>query len=153
MKLAEIPVRELLPHDPPMVLLDRIVSFDEATLSAEVDISRDSMFCGDDGVPGWVGIEYMAQAVAAHAGYKAHLEGDAPTIGYLLGTRAYKSSVRTFPIGETLQVHIESLFVEMALGAFACHIDMDETVATAKINVYQPEGDVVDGFDAGRISR
>jgi predicted hotdog family 3-hydroxylacyl-ACP dehydratase len=116
MELAEIPVRELLPHDPPMVLLDRVVSFEEATLSAEVDIS-------------------------------------APAIGYLLGTRAYKSSVPMFPIGETLQVHVESLFVEMGLGAFACHIDMGETVATAKINVYQPEGDVAEGLDAGRISR
>ena len=65
MELAEIPVKELLPHDPPMVLLDRVTSYDESTLTAEVDISTESMFCGDDGVPGWVGVEYMAQAVAA----------------------------------------------------------------------------------------
>jgi predicted hotdog family 3-hydroxylacyl-ACP dehydratase len=153
MDLAEIPVRELLPHDPPMVLLDRITSFDEATLTAEVDIGIDSMFCGDDGVPGWVGIEYMAQAVAAHAGYKGRLEGNEPLIGYLLGTRAYKCLLPRFPVGETLRVHVESLFVEMALGAFACRIDLGETVATATINVYQPKGDVAEGVDAGKISR
>jgi predicted hotdog family 3-hydroxylacyl-ACP dehydratase len=111
------------------------------------------MFCSDAGVPGWVGIEYMAQAVAAHAGYQARLDGESPAIGYLLGTRAYRCSIPAFPVGETLRIHIESLFVEMGLGAFACHIDMGETVATAKINVYQPEGDVAEGFDAGRISR
>lgn len=153
MKLAEIPVRDLLPHDPPMVLLDRVTRFNDAALTAEVDVSRESMFCGDDGVPGWVGIEYMAQAVAAHAGYKARLEGEPPAVGYLLGTRAYKCSIAAFPVGTTLQVYIESLFVEMGLGAFACHIDMEETVATAKINVYQPEGDVDEGLDTGRISR
>ena len=153
MQLAEIPVRELVPHEPPMVLLDRITSFDESTLTAEVDITTNSMFCGDDGVPGWVGIEYMAQAVAAHAGYKGRLDGNAPVTGYLLGTRAYKCSLSTFPVGETLQVHIESLFVEMGLGAFACRIELGDTVATASINVYQPEGDMAEGFDAGKISR
>jgi hypothetical protein len=41
----------------------------------------------------------------------------------------------------------------MALGAFACRIDLGETVATATINVYQPKGDVAEGVDAGKISR
>ena len=152
MDVTQIPVRELLPHDPPMVLLDRIVNYGESTLTAEVDVGQDSMLCGDDGVPGWVGIEYMAQAVAAHAGFQARLEDKEPTIGYLLGTRAYKITVPVFPIGATLSIHIESLFVEMGLGAFACRIDMDGPVASATINVYQPNGDVVAGFDAGRIS-
>jgi 3-oxoacyl-[acyl-carrier-protein] synthase I len=153
MEVADVPVRELLPHDPPMVLLDRVTSFGESTLTAEVDITSSSMFCGNDGVPGWVGIEYMAQAVAAHAGHKGRLEGNEPMIGYLLGTRAYKCSLPVFPVGETLQVHIESLFVEMGLGAFACRIELRGTVATATINVYQPKGDVAEGFDAGKISR
>lgn len=152
MDISQIPVRELLPHDPPMVLLDRIVSYADSTLVAEVDIGEDSMLCGDGGVPGWVGIEYMAQAVAAHAGYQARLEDKEPKIGYLLGTRVYKTSVPVFPIGATLTIHIESLFVDMGLGAFACRIDIGETVASATINVYQPNGDVVAGFDAGRIT-
>jgi predicted hotdog family 3-hydroxylacyl-ACP dehydratase len=152
MDFRDIPVRELLPHDPPMVLLDRAISFEDATLIAEVDVRADSILCQDDGVPGWVGIEYMAQAVAAHAGCQARLEDKPPSIGYLLGTRSYKCSLAAFPIGETLQVHIESLYVEMGLGAFACRIDMDETVASATINVYQPSGDMLESIDSGRIS-
>jgi predicted hotdog family 3-hydroxylacyl-ACP dehydratase len=103
------------------------------------------MFCGNSEVPGWVGIEYMAQAVAAHAGYQARLEGEPPAIGYLLGTRSYNCALRGFPVGSTLRIFIESLFIEMGLGAFEARIDMDETVASAKINVYQPHGDVVEG--------
>ncbi len=152
MDIAEIPVRELLPHDPPMVLLDRVVNYTEAGLIAEVDISDETMFCSDGGVPGWVGIEYMAQAVAAHAGYKARLDGGSPEIGYLLGTRAYKSTISHFPVGATLRVHIEALFVEVGLGAFECRIDMADTVATAKINVYQPKGEASEGLDTGKIS-
>ena len=143
--LKDIPVRELLPHDPPMVLLDRVVSYEESTFVAEVDIDRKSMLCADAGVPGWVGIEYMAQAVAAYAGYQARLKGEPPAIGYLLGTRSYNCALPVFPVGETLTICIESLFVEMGLGAFECRIDMDATVASAKINVYQPHGDVPEG--------
>jgi predicted hotdog family 3-hydroxylacyl-ACP dehydratase len=60
--------------------------------------------------------------------------------------------VPAFPVGQTLQIHVESLFAEMGLGSFACRIDMGETVATAKINVYQPEHGVAEGVDTGRIS-
>jgi len=152
MDVRNIPVRELLPHDPPMVLLNRVLSYTESSLVAEVDIGEDSILCEADGVPGWVGIEYMAQAVAAHAGYQGRLAGQAPRIGYLLGTRSYESSLSVFPPGKTLTVHIESLFVEMGLGAFACRIELDGPVASATINVYQPTDDSMEHFDSGKIS-
>lgn len=153
MDLANIPVSELLPHDPPMVLLDRVTSWEESTLVAEVNIRPDSMLCEDDGVPAWVGIEYLAQAVAAHAGCLARQQGEPPSVGYLLGTRSYKCSVAAFPIGATLTIYIESLFVEMGLGAFACRIESDRVLATATINVYQPADGRVESLDSGKISR
>ena len=152
MSIRDIPVSELLPHDPPMVLLDRAVSYTESELVAEVDIRPDSVLCEADGVPGWVGIEYMAQAVAAHAGFQGRLAGEPPKIGYLLGTRSYQSSLAVFPLGVTLKVHIEALFVEMGLGAFSCRIELDDVIATATINVYQPTDDSVENIDSGRIS-
>jgi predicted hotdog family 3-hydroxylacyl-ACP dehydratase len=152
MDIRDVPIRELLPHDPPMVLLDRAVSYTETELVAEVDICSESVLCGTDGVPGWVGIEYMAQAVAAHAGYQGRLAGEPPRIGYLLGTRSYQSSLAVFPVGATLTVSIEALFVEMGLGAFSCRIELDGVIATATINVYQPADDSVENIDSGRIS-
>ncbi len=107
MDVTKIPMAELLPHEAPMVLLDRVLSFDESSLVAQVRIRPDSMFCTDVGVPGWIGIEYMAQAVAAHAGMKALQRGKAPVIGYLLGTRAYRGEIGTFPVGTRLTVHVE----------------------------------------------
>ena len=70
-------IRSLLPHSGTMVLLDRVVAADADSLCAEVAIRPDSLFCNADGVGAWVGIEYMAQAIAAHAGYLARLRGDA----------------------------------------------------------------------------
>jgi len=153
MDLSDIPIRELVPHDPPMALLDRVLSWEDSTLVAEVDVGPESVLCEKGGVPGWVGIEYMAQAVAAHAGYRARQKGEQPAIGYLLGTRSYQCSVPFFPLGETLTIHVEALYVEMGLGAFACRIEMNGDVATATINVYEPPDDSVESIDSGKISR
>ncbi len=153
MNFAGIPVRELLPHEPPMVMLDRVVSYEETKLTTEITVRRECPFCEDDGVPGWVGIEYMAQCVAAHAGAKGRLRGEPPLLGFLLGTRAYKCTVERFPLGETLTVLAEQLFSESGLGAFACSIETDRPVATATINVYQPDKDSLNDFWAGKLSK
>ena len=69
-------IRSLVPHSGTMVLLDRVISADENTLCAEVVIRPDSLFYADGGVGAWVGIEYMAQAIGAYAGYRARLRGE-----------------------------------------------------------------------------
>ena len=153
MNFADIPVRELLPHEPPMVFLDRVVSFEENRLTTEINVDRESPFCEDDGMPAWVGIEYMAQSVAAYAGVQSRLRGDPPLLGFLLGTRAYECSVSRFPLGETLKVFVEQLFSESGLGAFSCSIETDRPVASATINVYQPDKDSLNDFWAGKLSK
>lgn len=144
MELLEVPdIGSLLPHDGPMVLLDRLLSVDEESLSAEVMIRPDSMFCREAGVGGWVGVEYMAQAVAAHAGHAARLRGEAVKIGFLLGSRRYECSRPVFAIGSLLRVHVRCVLMsENGLGSFECRIDDgDGQAACASITVFQP-GDV-----------
>ena len=66
-------IREVVPHSGAMSLLDRVLAVDSDTLVAEVAIHPGSMFYSQamQGVGSWVGIEYMAQAIAAHAGVLA----------------------------------------------------------------------------------
>lgn len=136
-----------------MVFLDRVVSCDETKLTAEITVRRENPFCEDDGIPGWVGIEYMAQCVAAHAGAMGRLRGEPPMLGFLLGTRSYTCSVSRFPVGEMLTVFAEKLFSESGMGAFACSILTDRAVASATINVYQPDKDSLKDFWAGKLSK
>jgi predicted hotdog family 3-hydroxylacyl-ACP dehydratase len=133
-------IRSLVPHAGPMVLLDRVISVDEDNLCAEVGIMVDSVFCDGAGVGGWVGIEYMAQAIAAHAGYAAGLRGEAVKIGFLLGSRRYECAVPYFPMGSVLQVHVHKVLQsENGLGSFECRIEQQEKVlATATVTVFQP---------------
>jgi len=88
-------IRTLVPHAGPMVLLDRVISADEESLCAEVRIRHDSLFCRAGAVGAWVGLEYMAQAIGAYAGFTACLRGEPIKLGYLLGTRCYECTRRS----------------------------------------------------------
>jgi predicted hotdog family 3-hydroxylacyl-ACP dehydratase len=133
-------IRSLLPHAGPMVLLDRVISVDEDSLRAEVCIRSDSLFCNGAGVGAWVGIEYMAQAIGAWAGYTAQSRGEPVKLGFLLGTRRYECRRPIFLLGSVLRVHVQRLFQnENGLGSFECSIDNEEgRVATATVTVFQP---------------
>ena len=135
-------IRSLVPHSGQMMLLDRVLDAGDDTLSAEVEITRASVFCDGAVVGSWVGIEYMAQAVAAQAGYVARLRGEPVKIGFLLGARRYVASVPAFGVGTVLHVHVKrALLGENGLGAFECRIDdaaSGATVATATVTVFQP---------------
>lgn len=153
MNITSVPIREFLPHEPPMVLLDRIVSYEEPKLVTEITIRPGIPFYDENGVPGWIGLEYMAQSVAAYAGVQAHLREAPPSIGFLLGTRAYKCAVTQFPLGVKLKILVESLFVDSGLASFSCCIEIESPIAFATINVYQPDNDSLEDFWAGEISR
>jgi len=137
-------IRTLVPHSGSMMLLDRLLTVDAETLCAEVVIGDDTLFCGESGVGAWIGIEYMAQAVAAFAGYQAHLRGDTVKVGFLLGSRRYECSRPDFARGSKLHVHVHrTLQGENGLGSFECRIDdagdaAGATLATASITVFQP---------------
>lgn len=137
------PIRSLVPHQDPMVLLDRVVMADDENLCAEVTIHAASLFCEGSGVGAWVGVEYMAQAIAAHAGYLAHAKGEAIKVGFLLGTRRFESRTAQFTLGAILHVHIHrALQGDNGLGAFECTIcnahEPESPLAAATITVFQP---------------
>jgi predicted hotdog family 3-hydroxylacyl-ACP dehydratase len=134
-------IRTLVPHSGPMVLLDRVISVDEDSLCAEVGIRSDSLFFTGVGVGAWVGIEYMAQSIAAYVGYTAQLRGDPVRIGFLLGVRRYECSRPIFALGSVLRVHVLRVWQsESGLGSFECRIDDAEgQVATAILTVFQPD--------------
>lgn len=136
-------IDDLVPHSGSMSLLDKVVSADAENLCAEVRIHAGSVFYDAEagGVGSWVGIEYMAQAIAAHAGYLARKAGAPVKIGFLLGARRYDAQLPWFAAGSVLQVHVhQALQGDNGLGAFECRIDAAGIVlAQATVTVFQPE--------------
>lgn len=137
---------ELLPHRPPMRLLDAVEAFDpEAkTLTATVTIAPGQIFFdeAEGGVPNWAAVEYMAQASAALAGcYDRHVApGRPPRPGLLLGTRRLELRLARFEAGRTYRVTAANAFWDADAAAFDCTIRdaAGEVVAAATLNAYRP---------------
>ena len=128
-------VSEILPHQGAMLLLDEIVSSDEESLTARVEIRETSTFFKTDGVPSWVGIEYLAQAVAAWAGKR----GGGPQVGFLLGVKKYTATQPVFSLGSTLTIEIRARDKHENLGIFEGRIGSPEASAQGVISVYEGE--------------
>jgi predicted hotdog family 3-hydroxylacyl-ACP dehydratase len=134
-----IDVADLIPHTGDMVLLDRIIDYDDQNLTAELTVRGDGLLGGDDRtVPAWVGIEYMAQTVAAYVGIKAKQANEPIRLGFLLGTRRYNSNIAAFKVGARLTIRVEKIMQDDGLGVFDCRIQGDGVEVTANLNVYQP---------------
>jgi predicted hotdog family 3-hydroxylacyl-ACP dehydratase len=116
-------VADVLPHAGRMLLLTRVVDHDEDRTTCLVALAEDSPFCGPDRlVPAWVGLEYMAQCVAAHAGLQARARGEPIRIGLLLGSRRIEIRTAAFAVGQALEVHARRLWAGRELGSFACRV-------------------------------
>jgi predicted hotdog family 3-hydroxylacyl-ACP dehydratase len=140
MNLRRYAVAELLPHRPPMILLDEILSYDRSSMVAAVTVTEASLFLEREGVPVHVGLEYMAQACGAYAGAMARDRGETVRVGFLLGTRQYRAHVPWFRRGERLIVSAAVLYEDQQMGAFDCRIEVHgKLAAEAQLNVYQPD--------------
>lgn len=145
------PVADLLPHAGAAVLLDEVIDCTDTGLSACVTIGPDAAFYQDGGVPAHVGIEYMAQACGAFSGARALRSGEAPRIGFLLGTRRYLATRAWFPDGARLVVTVDLVYRDDEVGVFDCRIGSGgEVLATARLTVAEPKNvTVLPGSQSG----
>jgi predicted hotdog family 3-hydroxylacyl-ACP dehydratase len=143
-----------VPHGRAMCLLDTLLEVDDDHLVAEVTPRASDLFATDDAIPGWVGLEWLAQAVAAWAGVQGAARGEAPSIGFLLGVRRYHSLVSNFPFGRPVRVEITLDFHSAnGLGAFLGRLlaEGGQVLASGTLNVFQPESDeVLEAMRQGR---
>lgn len=138
--MQNYPAEELVPHSGDMALLDEVVGVGEEILTATVRVREDGIFDRDGRVPAYVGIEYMAQAVAAFSGYWAKQVGEEVRLGFLLGTRKFLSNIDSFRCGDQLTVDVERLLqAENGMATFECRISGEGVEQSARLNVFQPE--------------
>jgi len=136
------PMEQLLPHRSPMILIDRLVEANGQRGACEVTITPQSMFLEASGVPAFVGIEYMAQSIAAYGGYQCYLANKPIAIGFLMGTRRLESYCQFFELGQTLRIHVSHVWGKHELMRFRCTITSAATGALlqhAELNVFKPK--------------
>jgi predicted hotdog family 3-hydroxylacyl-ACP dehydratase len=135
------PIDAILPHRGTMLLLDGVSACGDETLTAHASVHGDAWYADDNGaMPAWIGIELMAQGVAAHVALLAMRAGGRARPGVLLGTRSYKAHASAFARDAQLIVNVqEVLRSDEGHSAYECTIDHDGTrCADAVIKVFQP---------------
>lgn len=138
--MSQWTIEQLLPHSGSMILLDAARAYRGERMQCTRHLRRGGAFQDADGsLPAWVGVELMAQTVAAWSGWQARLEQRAVRLGFLLGTRAYSSNVARFPAGSELLISSERGFHdEDGMGVFACRIEAPGILAQARLTVFSP---------------
>jgi len=133
-------IRELVPHAPPMLLLDRVLEHDASFTRCSIRSEDSAIFASSGGgVPSWVGLEYMAQCAAVHGGLSSRERGDPPRPGLLLGSRRLQLHVSSFEAGAPLRVVARHHRGRLGLVTFDCAVESDdghEVLAEGRINLY-----------------
>lgn len=134
------PLAELLPHAGDMILIDEVLSFDEEQIHTRLTVTPNGLLNDTNGnMPAWVGIELMAQSVAAYAGCQARTQGQPVALGFLLGSRKFECNVEQFPAGSELHIHaLRTLQDDNGMGVFECRLTGPAIEAFARLSVYCP---------------
>lgn len=118
------PVAELVPHQGQALLVDTILAATADSICVAADITAaHPYFVHGHGVPAWVGIEMMAQAIAALAGIQAHRNCGTRGSGMLLGTRRYHAYTAYFAEHARLEISARREYSDVSgIAACACTI-------------------------------
>ncbi|EOD56385.1 ApeP family dehydratase [Aeromonas molluscorum] len=149
--MNKITIAELLPHQAPMLLLDRLLDYQGARVRCETRVGvQHALLLDEQGnLPAWVGIELMAQTIAAWAGMRGRERDEPVRIGMLLGSRQYQSQVSAFAAGQRLIIEAECLLEDGGMASFECRIlSGDRPCAEARLSTYLPsEGELATLLD------
>ncbi len=142
---------DILLHSPPMRLIDSITELDPDYIRCKVTINEASIFYDStiQGIYAWVGVELMAQAVAAYAG--SHKAQTKPALGLLLSVRKFQTQQPYFKLGQELTIVAHKDYVHEMVGVFNCEIFIDgKLIASAKLNTIEPPADKITAILKGQ---
>jgi predicted hotdog family 3-hydroxylacyl-ACP dehydratase len=130
---------EFVPHRDPVLLLDLLIDIgpDHAVCAAR--IAQCEFLEPEFGIPSYIGIEIMAQCVAALGGALAHLRGDTPAPGLLLGTRLFEAAAPYLDPGQRYLARCNRLVTDnRGMSSFACELTTSAgRVASASLALLQ----------------
>lgn len=134
------PIRELVPHDGPMVLLDEMVHWEPGHARCRITITPRMRFVADGKVDTIVSLEYMGQAVAASCGYTAFRGGNDIRVGMIIGCRRMDIDVPTLSVGDELTVNVREVRAREEISVYECDVSRGtESVASAQLTLYHAE--------------
>jgi len=134
-------LHQLLPHEQPMALVDELVDVGDKHIHCRVIPGERNLFFDTESrtIPGYVGVELMAQSVAGWSGYHAWVRGKSSPVGFLLGCRCYKTECSAFKEHQVLDIYAEQVLENNGMAVFSCRIEHQGTVlANSQLNLFIP---------------
>lgn len=138
------PAAYYLPHESPMVFLEKVCAVDDDRAICEVKVSTEgilSPFLNEHkALPAWFAIEMMAQTIGVWRGWHGMKNNETPRLGMLLGARGLKSTLPEYPHNSLLRVSVTQQLQDDKLASFDCYLEINgERITQARLNVYQPD--------------
>lgn len=133
-----IDVARLVPHQPPILMLDRLLEVKERSSVSEMTVRPDMTFVNADGVLEETAYpEIISQAVAAQEGFRNLGSSDPFQKGYLLGVKTFEILGRA-EVGEHLLVSVHKAVKYGDFGIIHGEVRKgDEVIARGEIKVWQ----------------
>jgi predicted hotdog family 3-hydroxylacyl-ACP dehydratase len=100
-------------------------------------------------VSAWIGLEYMAQCIAVHAGLSRPVSEQAPPIGLLVSGRRVRFLCTRFSAEQRLEVVARRIWIgSSGLASFDCSIrdaETGELLAEGRLNCFTPRQERPEG--------
>ncbi len=133
----------LVPHRPPMLLVDELVSHEGRKIVCRARVRDDHPFLRDGEVPALVAVELFAQTAAALVGLLSAAGGPSMAMGALLGSREVRLFTDALRLGDTVDIHCEEAWTIGPAAQIECALYRDGArIAEGSINVMagEPKG-------------
>lgn len=132
-KIEDISLDELLPQNPPFVMIDKLVSSDDVASVSEFEIREDNIFFHDGCLTAAGMVENIAQTCAAGIGYQKRGRGESVKIG-VIGAVSNMNILRLPQKGERIITTVEYVEEVFQMTLFKATIKSgDEELANASI--------------------
>lgn len=130
----------ILPHRPPLLLLERLVAWEELAATAEACLPPESPFADGEGrIDPVVMIELMAQTYAALRGYDDLLHGRPVGKGLLVGARQVRMAGAA-RAGERLAIAVRAVGIFEGFALVEAEVRRGAAVlAAGTIKLYNPD--------------
>lgn len=136
--MAFPPLADLLPHRPPMLLLDALTAAADTSVACAVTVKDGAPFVEGGRASSLLAVEYFAQAVAALFAFKALGSPDPFKGGVLLGVRDLELDVPHLAVGDALAVTCREQWASGPVAHYQCALHRGaERLAAGAITVLQ----------------
>ena len=141
MNPQDMDIRALLPQQPPMLMVDRLISVEEKSAEAVLEIRPDNIFVENGALKAYALIENMAQTCAAQFGYMDRLIHGCGQVRIGVIGSVKRMQIESVPrVGETLltRMEVREDFMNMKLVSAESFVN-DQRIAAADLTIAMSE--------------